>query len=166
MLLHFPCADRCVHREHALPYRRYGCCRYRLVWCYTPRYVASNSSRSWPYRSAEKVHMTKNQEISVVITSLSNTVLAIVSLFGSVRFVQSKFARFHWQCSCCAQIDRGHHQASQFRFCVFFGYGLALGIQHCERRVLHLYALPQGWPTRSGQLPRPPQQRQQQGRGV
>jgi len=32
----------------------------------------------------EKVHMTKNQEISAVISAISNTVLAIVSLFGLI----------------------------------------------------------------------------------
>ena len=32
----------------------------------------------------DQAHLTRNQEISVVITSLSYTVLAIISLFGFV----------------------------------------------------------------------------------
>ena len=65
------------------------------------------SPRSHPYRSIEDAHLTRNHEVSVVIISLSYTVLAIVSLFGSVRFLRS--ISVQPQCSYYDQVDRGHH---------------------------------------------------------
>ena len=35
----------------------------------------------------EETYLTRNQEVSVVMASLSYTILAVISLFGSVRFV-------------------------------------------------------------------------------
>jgi hypothetical protein len=60
-----------------------------------------------PHHPIEHARLTKNHEISIVIVSILYTVLAIVSLFGSVRFLRSISVQA--LCSYYGQIDRNHH---------------------------------------------------------
>lgn len=53
----------------------------------------SHSLRSRPDHLVDETYLTRNQEVSVIFASLSYTVLAIVSLFGSVHFLPPNFAQ-------------------------------------------------------------------------
>ncbi len=64
----------------------------------------------------EETYLSRNQEVSVVIASLSYTILGALSLFGSVRLVPPNFLQHEH--SLCIQVDRSCHQTSRFRFFV------------------------------------------------
>ena len=55
--------------------------------------MAPYSPRSRAYHLVDETYLTGNQGVSVAIASFSYTVLAVISLFGSVRFVPPKFAQ-------------------------------------------------------------------------
>lgn len=55
--------------------------------------MAPYSPRSRAYYLVDETYLTGNEGISVAIASFSYTVLAVISLFGSVRFVPPNFAQ-------------------------------------------------------------------------
>jgi hypothetical protein len=113
----------------------------------------------WPFGSAcpspensffpDQAHLTGNQDISLALASLSYTVFAIVSIFGSVFFPQDKSRA---QTHLCAQADWCHHQTTRFPHPVWHGPNVSPRVQHHFRCILHLYAFPHGRRARRQQL--------------
>jgi len=64
----------------------------------------------------EETYLTANQEVSVVFACLSYTILAVVSLLGSVRFVPPNVVQHEH--SLWTQVNRNCHQTSPFYFFV------------------------------------------------
>ena len=64
----------------------------------------------------DETYLTRNQEVSVAIASLSYTIFAAVSLLGSVRFVPPNSVKYEH--SLCTQVDWNCHQTSPFRLFV------------------------------------------------
>ena len=64
----------------------------------------------------DETYLTTNQEVSVAMASLSYTLLAVISLLGSVRFVPPNSVQY--ERSHCIQVDWNCHQTSHFRFFV------------------------------------------------
>jgi hypothetical protein len=64
----------------------------------------------------EETYLTGNQEVSVVMASLSYTIFATISLFGSVRFVLPNSVKY--ERSLCTQVHWNCHQTSLSRFFV------------------------------------------------
>ena len=64
----------------------------------------------------DETYLTANQEVSVVMASLSYTIFAAISLLGFVRFVPLNSVQY--ERSLCTQVDWNHHQTSLFRFLV------------------------------------------------
>jgi hypothetical protein len=62
----------------------------------------------------EETYLTTNQEVSVVMASLSYTLFAAISLLGSVRFVPPISVQY--ECSLFIQSDWNCHQKSSSRF--------------------------------------------------
>jgi hypothetical protein len=65
----------------------------------------------------EETYLTANQDVSVVMASLSYTILAAISLFGSVCLVPPSNS-VKYERSRCTQVDWNCHQTSLFRFFV------------------------------------------------
>lgn len=61
----------------------------------------------------DETYLTTNQEVSVVMASLSYTLLAAISLFGSVRFAPPNSVTY--ERSLCTQGDRNCQQTPLFR---------------------------------------------------
>jgi hypothetical protein len=64
----------------------------------------------------DETYLTRNQEVSVVMASLSYTLLAAISLFGSVRFAPPSSVKY--ERSLCTQGDWNCQQTPLFRLFV------------------------------------------------
>ena len=64
----------------------------------------------------DETYLTANQEVSVVMASLSYTIFAVISLLGSVRFMPPNSVQY--ERSRCTQVYWSSHQTSLFRFFV------------------------------------------------
>jgi hypothetical protein len=64
----------------------------------------------------DETYLTRNQEVSVVMACVSYTLLAAISLLGSVRFAPPNSVKY--ERSLCTQVDWNCQQTSLFRFFV------------------------------------------------
>jgi hypothetical protein len=67
---------------------------------------------------AEETYLTANQEVSVVMASLSYTILAAISLLGSVHFVPPNAVKYERSLAPCIQVDWNCPQTSPFHLFV------------------------------------------------